>query len=174
MILTCNELPEVPSDDGGTWRRIRVIEFKSKFCENPTKPNEFAMDLELTDKFERWAEPFMSMLIERHKHINPNSIPEPMEVRIATESYKNNNDLIGQFINDKITIDKEAQEDRIGIQSLYNEFRVWSITNVPKHKKRPDRNQIKAYFEKLLGQYPADGKGWKGLKYKTEDKEDDE
>ena len=88
MILTCNELPEVPSDDGGTWRRIRVIEFLSKFCENPTKANEFSMDLELSDKFDRWAETFMSMLIERHKHINPNCIHEPMEVRIATESYK--------------------------------------------------------------------------------------
>ncbi len=37
MILTCNELPEVPSDDGGTWRRIRVIEFLSKFCEKSKK-----------------------------------------------------------------------------------------------------------------------------------------
>ena len=63
MILTCNELPEVPSDDGGTWRRIRVIEFTSKFCENPVKPNEFAMDLELSDKFDRWAESFISMFI---------------------------------------------------------------------------------------------------------------
>lgn len=168
MILTCNELPEVPSDDGGTWRRIRVVEFKSKFCENPTKPNEFAMDLELTDKFDRWAEPFLSMLIERHKHINPNAIPEPMEVRIATESYKNNNDLIGQFINDKIELDGNAPDDRIGIQSLYNEFRIWSIVNIPKHKKRPDRNQIKAYFEKSFGQYPIDGKGWKCMRFKTD------
>ena len=169
MILTCNELPEVPSDDGGTWRRIRVVEFKSKFCENPTKPNEFAMDLELTDKFERWAEPFISMLIERHKHINPNAIHEPMEVRIATESYKNNNDLIGQFINDKITIDNNKIDDRIGIQTLYNEFRIWSIVNIPKNKNRPDRNQIKAYFEKQYGQYPTDGKGWKGMKFNYDD-----
>jgi P4 family phage/plasmid primase-like protien len=166
MILTCNELPEVPSDDGGTWRRIRVIEFKSKFCENPTKPNEFPMDLELSDKFERWTEAFMSMLIERHKHINPNAIPEPMEVRIATESYKNNNDIIGQFINDRIVIDKNAVESRLGIQSIYNEFRVWSMENVPKNKKRPDRNQIRAYLEKMLGAYPIDNKGWKGISYK--------
>jgi P4 family phage/plasmid primase-like protien len=172
MILTCNELPEVPSDDGGTWRRIRVIEFTSKFCENPTKPNEFAMDLELTDKFDRWAEPFVSMLIERHKNINPNSIPEPMEVRIATESYKNNNDLIGQFINDRIIVDKNAANDRINITNLYNDFRVWAAENVPKNKKRPDRNQIKAYFEKMLGAYPIDNKGWKGLKYKDEDIDD--
>jgi P4 family phage/plasmid primase-like protien len=167
MILTCNELPEVPSDDGGTWRRIRVVEFTSRFCENPQKPNEFAMDLELSDKFDRWAEPFFSMLIERHKNISPNNIPEPMEVRIATESYKNNNDVIGQFINDRIIIDKDAPDERIGIANLYNDFRVWSHDNIPKNKaRRPDRNQIKAYFEKLLGAYPIDNKGWKGLKYK--------
>jgi len=174
MILTCNELPEVPSDDGGTWRRIRVVEFTSKFCENPKKPNEFEMDLELSDKFDRWTEPFISMLIERHKIINPNSIPEPMEVRIATESYKNNNDIIGQFILDRIVIDKEAQNERLGIANIYNDFRMWSGMNVPKSKKKPDRNQIKAYFEKLLGPYPIDNKGWKGLKYKVVEDDEEE
>jgi len=174
MILTCNELPEVPSDDGGTWRRIRVIEFTSKFCENPTKPNEFEMDLELSDKFERWTEPFVSMLIERHKYINPNSIPEPMEVRIATESYKNNNDVIGQFINDRLEIDREKIDERLGIANVYNDFRVWACENVPKNKKRPDRNQIKAYLEKMIGPYPTDNKGWKGIRIKFGNNDDDE
>lgn len=174
MILTCNELPEVPSDDGGTWRRIRVIEFTSKFVENPTKPREFSMDLELSDKFERWAETFMSLLIERHKGINPNAIPEPMEVRIATESYKNNNDIIGQFINDKIEIDKNSPDDRIGIANLYNEFRLWMCEFVPKNKKRPDRIQLKAYFEKMLGPYPLDNKGWRFIRYKQANNNEEE
>ena len=173
MILTCNELPEVPSDDGGTWRRIRVIEFTSKFCENPVKPNEFAMDLELTEKFDRWTEYFMSMLIERHKHIIPNAIHEPVEVRIATESYKNNNDVIGQYISEKLEIDKENITDKINITTIYNDFRVWSSDNVPKNKKRPDRNQLKAYIEKMIGPYPND-KGWKGIRIKINTDDDDE
>jgi len=172
MILTCNELPEVPSDDGGTWRRIRVVEFTSRFCENPQKSNEFAMDLELSDKFDRWAEPFLSMLIERHKGINPNSIAEPMEVRIATESYKNNNDVIGQFISEKIIIDNENTDNKIGIANLYNYFRHWCMDNVPKNKKRPDRNQLKAYFEKMLGAYPIDNKGWRGIQYKHDEEDE--
>ena len=36
--------PEVPSNDDGTWRRLRVISFDSKFTDNPTKPNEFKID----------------------------------------------------------------------------------------------------------------------------------
>lgn len=173
MILTCNELPEVPSDDGGTWRRIRVIEFLSKFCENPTKPNEFPMDLELSDKFDRWAETFMSMLIERHKNINPNNIHEPMEVRIATESYKNNNDIIGQYRTERLVFDKECNS-RLRINIIYNDFRVWCMGNVPKNKKIPDRNQLRAYFEKAIGAYPIDNKGWKGLKIKEDEEEEEE
>jgi P4 family phage/plasmid primase-like protien len=174
MILTCNELPEVPSDDGGTWRRIKVCNFSSRFCENPVvNKNEFHMDLELTDKFDKWKEVFISMMIERHKHINPSSIIEPSEVRIATESYKQNNDIIGQFINEKIIIDEEIREPRVTITKLYNDFRIWCSSNVIKGKKCPDRNQLKAYFEKLLG-VPYDNKGWRGISYKLEDNEDEE
>ena len=172
MILTCNELPEVPSDDGGTWRRIKVCNFSSRFCENPdTRKNEFHMDFELTDKFEKWKEIFISMMIERHKHINASSIHEPSEVRIATESYKQNNDVIGQFINEKILIDPDIKEPRLTITKLYNDFRIWCASNVIKSKKCPDRNQLKAYFEKLLDT-PYDNKGWKGIAYKLENDDD--
>ena len=173
MILTCNELPEVPSDDGGTWRRLKVCNFSSKFSENPNpnNANEFPMDLELSDKFDRWKEMFISMLIERHKTIQPNSIHEPMEVRVATESYKQNNDLIGQFISEKLEVNKELVDCRVLIGKIYNDFRLWTAVNVPKGKKCPDRNQIKAYFEKLLGEYPSDNKGWRGIRYKVDNSE---
>jgi P4 family phage/plasmid primase-like protien len=174
MILTCNELPEVPSDDGGTWRRIKVCNFSSRFCENPdARKNEFHMDFELTDKFEKWKEIFISMMIERHKHINASSIHEPSEVRIATESYKQNNDVIGQFISEKIIIDPDIKEPRLTITKLYNDFRIWCASNVIKSKKCPDRNQLKAYFEKLLS-VPYDNKGWRGIAYKLEDNEENE
>jgi hypothetical protein len=95
-----------------------------------------------------------------------------MEVRIATESYKNNNDVIGQFINERIEIVKDQPDERMNITNVFNEFRLWAVENLPKGKKRPDRNQIKAYLEKMLGAYPLDNKGWKGLKYKNDNDEE--
>jgi P4 family phage/plasmid primase-like protien len=167
MILACNELPEIPSQDGGVWRRLRVIEFSSKFCENPdpSKSNEFTMDLELSEKFERYAEYFITMLIERHKNINPNKINEPREVINATQKYKDNNDIIGQYVGDRIITDPDCKE-KIGITEIYNDFKMWGINNVSKGKKTPDRTQLRSYLEKIYGLYHKDG--WKGFKLKSE------
>ena len=53
-ILTCNKLPFIPSNDGGTWRRLRVLEFLSKFVDNPEAPNEFKIDTKLKEKIKEW------------------------------------------------------------------------------------------------------------------------
>lgn len=174
MAMTCNELPEVPSDDGGTWRRIRVIEHTSKFVENPNpnKSNEFLMDPELIDRFDRWADVFISMLIHHHSTIDPKNIHEPREVKNATEGYKKNNDLIGQFTSEKMVAD-ETSTERISINKSYQDFKVWAANAVPKGKKIPDRNQFRAYMEKQFGAYPSDGKGWRGIRYISADDNDD-
>ena len=167
MIMTCNELPEVPSDDGGTWRRIRVIEYKSKFTDSPdpNNPFEFPLDGELLDKFEKWADIFISMLIHHHGTMDFKKIHEPEEVRLATEGYKKNNDLIGQYINERLEKDEESK-DRVIVTKLYGDFRGWAFNIVPKGKL-PDRNQFRANVEKVFGVYPTNGKGWKGIVYKS-------
>jgi P4 family phage/plasmid primase-like protien len=166
MILACNELPEIPSQDGGVWRRLRVIEFTSRFCENPDpeKANEFMMDLELSEKFETYGEYFLTMLIERHKNINPNKLFEPREVINATSKYKDNNDVIGQYANERIIPDASSKE-KVGLQEVYNDFKMWAIENVSDKKKIPDRNQLRSYVEKHHGIYVASA-GWKGFKLK--------
>lgn len=175
MTMVCNDLPEVPSDDGGTWRRIRVVDFSSKFTDNPdpNNPKEFKMDTELADKFERWADMFISMIIENHKNTDLRNLYEPLDVRIATESYKKNNDMIGQYISENMVKDPLAT-DRVMLISAFTTFRVWTGQNIPKGKKIPDRNQFKTYMERTFGAYPSDGKGWKGIRYLLADTMSDE
>jgi P4 family phage/plasmid primase-like protien len=167
MAMTCNELPEVPSDDGGTWRRIRVIEHTSKFVEHPdpANPKEFLMDVEITEKFDRWADTFISMLISHHAAVDPKNISEPDSVKTSTNRYKQNNDLLGQFVSEKMVSD-DTSADRVTIAKVYNDFRMWvQGSGVKKDKKLPDRNQFRAYVEKQFGVYPSDGKGWRGIRY---------
>lgn len=176
MVMTCNELPEVPSDDGGTWRRLRVVEYTSKFCDNPSpsNPKEFPLDPDLLEKFDRWADMFISMIIEHHKTLDPKNMAEPMEVTVATHSYRQNNDVIGQYIGERFVKD-ETSTDRVPLNKTYMDFKAWAYQVVQKGKKMPDRTQFKAYMEGKFGAYPADGKGWRGIRYlqKSDDADSD-
>lgn len=122
MILTCNHLPHVPSDDGGTWRRIRVVEFKSKFCDSPdpNNPNEFPIDTELSQRFEDWKETFMGLLIEYYKRNVTHRIKEPEEVMQYTRNYQRTNDIIADFLDNRVVKDEEGF---LGIPDAFFEFR---------------------------------------------------
>jgi P4 family phage/plasmid primase-like protien len=166
MILTCNTLPNVPSDDGGTWRRIRVVEFTSKFCEspNPDNPNEFLIDKDLSEKFDAWKEMFMSMLIEHYKTYQTKGIVEPEEVLKCTRDYQKNNDNYLEFI------EKELEKHDTGVLT-YTEFlgafKLWCKEmnlQLPSAKPKEIKNSLKA----TLGECVKIGKsdGWRGWRFK--------
>jgi P4 family phage/plasmid primase-like protien len=166
MVLTCNHLPQVPPEDGGTWRRIRLIEFNSHFCEhpNPENPKEFLIDRDLPFKFEDWKETFMSMLIEYFKKYKEHGIYEPEEVLQCTKNYQRSNDTIGEFSD--AFVEKGSPDSFLYMDSLYDEYKEWhkneSVVGKVLRKK-----VIKEYFEKNLGksQQSRDGiLGWKGFK----------
>ena len=68
LAVCSNVLLEINSNDDGTWRRIRLCEFMSKFKENPVEndedePYQFKVDKKLEEKFDDWKVPFMSKLV---------------------------------------------------------------------------------------------------------------
>lgn len=167
MILTCNHLPLVPSDDGGTWRRIRVVRFESKFCESPdpNKPNEFPIDTSLSQKFDDWAEALMSLLIEYYKKTITEKIKEPEEVLECTREYQRRNDIIADFLDSAVVKD-DAGFLQLG--EAFNDFKSWL-----KDEGCTDRSMRKSdfqnYIEKVYGKASMVSKlkGWKGYKLKS-------
>ena len=136
--LTCNQLPAVPSNDDGTWRRLRVIQFGSKFTDNPTKTNEFMIDNTLKQKIEQWAPTFVSYLIHIYntEYKSKTYLAEPIEVMAFTNQYKMENDFYTEFITERITITNNST-DTIGKEDLWEEFKEWykktyDSKNVPK------------------------------------------
>lgn len=180
MLLTCNHLPRIPSDDGGTWRRIRLVEFTSKFVENPILPNEYPIDMELTDKMKDWSESFMAILMKYYKQyilgdtdkgIKP-GLQEPKEVLTCTNNYRMMNDIYCEFLNDNI---EENEKGLLKLEDAYSIFKVWhkdSYSNL----KCPSRRELKSYMEKKYGSYPGKGKkaGWKGIRLMSEDGDEDD
>jgi P4 family phage/plasmid primase-like protien len=128
LFLLCNQLPNVPSDDGGTWRRIRVVEFGSKFMTdpNPEKANEFPIDMELGSKIDGWKEHFMAMLINYYKQYIACILEEPDAVTKFTREYQRNNDHMADFVDSCIEKDAASPSSALLlVDDAFQEFKEW-------------------------------------------------
>ena len=148
MVLTCNHLPQVPPEDGGTWRRIRLVEFTSHFCEhpNPENENEFHIDKELAFKFDDWKESFMGLLIHYYKHYKEFGIHEPEDVLKCTKQYQRSNDVIGEFMDAFI---KKEKDSKLDLDDIYEEYKEWYKTeSIPGKILR--KKGLREYLDKHL------------------------
>ena len=136
FFLTCNYLPIIPSLDYGTWRRIVVIEFKSKFVRKPRPnvKNEFKINYDLKNKIHLWKESIASYLIHIYNtqyKKNNYVIKEPPEVLNKVRIYKSENDQVREFYKSNFREAKNDNSDSLLISELYSEFKEWLISNHP-------------------------------------------
>ena len=110
LFMMCNKLPPVTTMDRGTWRRIRVIEFVSKFVlpdhdeYKAKKPNVFLMDPMLDKKLRTWREPFLALLVHifETEYIPLGLNPVPAAVMKASNKYKDDFDTCARFISERV------------------------------------------------------------------------
>lgn len=164
MVLTCNHMPAVPPDDGGSWRRIRRVEFTSKFTDrpNPKNKNEFMIDRELSQKFELWRETFMAILLRYYKRYKVRGIVVPEIVMEYTNEYQRKNDVFADFCDNYV---KKDAEGTVMVNQLFQLFREYcNADNIRKNVKKGDFQES---LEKRFGVCFNGGRagmGWNGIK----------
>ena len=127
---------DVASNDEGTWRRLCVCEFKSKFCKkedfDDDRQHQFELDKKLGSKFATWSPVFISMLVEK-AYETDGLVNICDAVKASSSSYRNTQDYYSEFVADKV---KKCQGDKIKETSLYEVFKNWYQLhhgkNVPK------------------------------------------
>jgi phage/plasmid-associated DNA primase len=150
--LTCNQLPDVPANDDGTWRRLRVIDFSSKFTDNPTKPNEFKINTNLKQDIQNWATTFLSYMIHIYEtcYKNINYLKEPDEVMASTYRYKMENDFYTEYSTDRISY-TDNLKNTISREVLYADFKGWFKTNY-EGKPVPKKPEFEKNINKIIGE----------------------
>ena len=179
LFFNCNDKPEIGSTDEGTWRRIRVAPYVSKFCdygdarlENPTKyKNHFIKDYSIKTKFANWKEVFLNELIIRYKKLKENEfkIPLPSIVQNAIDDYKSGYNIYEGFKKDSLI--KTAGE-RLTIGDGFNSFKQY--TDQCNHKiGKITRNVFITEMTRVIGKLKGNNKYWKDWAV-IEDYEDDD
>ena len=165
LALLCNEMPEVPPYDNGTWRRMEVIEFKSRFCEKPKEENEFPIDKYLSEKLKHWKELFIALLLDKYYiDYQKHGIKVPMDVIKFTLEYQKQCDLYTDFITESLE-DTKDEKDMIDLTELYDEFKTW-YEETFSNTKYPSKVEFKKYLKKKYLK-KVTPKELKGFTFKT-------
>jgi len=158
-IIMANHFLEIRSRDHGTWRRVRVIEFKSLFTDNPVqddkdKPYQFLKVDNLDIKFDEWKLVFMAMLVEIA--FKTSGIVKVCNmVSASSNRYRQNQDFLSEFMAEKIVKNPTGS---IAKSELSEEFNSWYKQNYGSRV-----NKIKELYSCMDRQYGAYKDGWHGV-----------
>ena len=175
LFMMCNKLPPVTSMDRGTWRRIRVIEFVSKFVspEEPEyieyqqgRPNVFLKDPQLDRKLREWREAFLGLLVHIYEtqYISVGLQPVPESVMRASNKYKESFDMFARFRSERIrkpTTPEELMEARempVSSNQIKSCLSAWSKETGIKLSAQEVLNSLMLEFGE-----PIRGKEWPSI-----------
>lgn len=102
LFLACNELPEIKGEDTALWRRIRVIDFPSRFVDEPKDDNEYKIDRTLPSRMREdisWRQTFMRVLLDYYYR---DDIVEPDEVKLKTNEYRQENNDFYNWLEENL------------------------------------------------------------------------
>lgn len=141
IFMMCNRLPPINSMDNGTWRRIRVVPFESRFeeADHPDlmagKPNFYPRDNNLDEKLFTWREPFLSYLVHLYEHdYIPNGLqPEPPIIKQESERYKADHDAFAKFrserIRESLTKYPELTTEKVSVKEILKAYNRWIVAS---------------------------------------------
>ena len=182
LVCCTNRLFEINSNDKGTWRRIRQVDFKSEFIDssdykkreeqnlcNDAEYPIYLKDDTLEKKFPNWVQVFTALLIEIVNKTGGKVVDCPQVIE-ASERYQEKQDYYALFCKEKIR--KASSEDKIKKTDIRNQFQSWYQENY--QAKPPKSMDLYDQLDKRLGKYRK--KGWWGYKiiYDPTESEDEE
>lgn len=161
--LACNDKPKINTTDGGTWRRLVVINFTSKFVPVPVAKNEFPLDesIQFSVNSPEWATPFLAYMVHLLKEGKGlRKLPAPPKVLEYTSEYRNENDGIAKFMAEKVLpLEEGDQITQIDKTTLRRIFKQWKDENDQRTLQPVD---LEKRIEQQYGVYPRGG--WTNFK----------
>jgi len=129
MVLCCNKLPNIPANDGGTWRRLRVTPWETQFvdlCVQKLAEHQFYKDFKLEDQMKKWPQPFIWLLLNKYyPDYLENGLIEPEKVTKYTNKYKKDSDVYLEFLTEWTEEPTDENDDFEAINTLYRMFKFW-------------------------------------------------
>ncbi len=173
LAVCTNALFRIKSNDDGTWRRMKLVDFLAKFIsEGETHTDDtkyvFPKDKGLKEKLPKWALVFIAMLVKRACETD-GEVKDCEEVVSASNKYRQSQDCISGFIADKIVKDENGS---IGKKMLNDVFKEWFQMNYG-NRQPPRLSDIEEIMIKRFGNKNTKTNKWMGIKFSDDEPTND-
>ncbi len=176
MFLLCNKRPPIHSMDRGTWRRIRVIPFESKFVDpvieeiDPAK-NIFPIDRDLDKKIMEWREALLSYLVYIYdkKYLKDGLGPIPDIVKLESDKYREAFDSFAKFKGSRIRL---CAGEKVALKDLCRGYKTW-MEEFGNGQKFLSASELEGRFVEEYGE-PRDKKTFNNIRLFYTDEEVEE
>ena len=177
LVVCTNTLFDIKSNDDGTWRRIRVCDFMSKFVDGPYDdldkfprenfPYQYHIDRKIEEKFAEWAPIFMSLLVDIGFKTG-GRVNDCKQVMAVSDRYRESQDYLTEFAKEKI---QKTTGKTIKKTEILEEFKNWYIMHYGR-VSLPNGREITEFMDKTYGKCNR-GK-WHNVEIMYEDIDDDD
>jgi len=165
LVVCSNEFMEIRSNDHGTWRRVRVVDFESLFTEtprtdDPSKPYQFLLDKKLKERFVEWAPVFAAMLVQRAYETKGN-VTDCAKVLSSSLQYRERENYISEFLQESVEA-STVPGAAVTKTRLRTEFREWFHQTQGGNYKSKLFNDVLAEMERRYGKMVEGGTEFRG------------
>jgi len=165
LVVATNCFPGMSATDDGTWRRVRAVEYKSKFTHKPFEdpqfpvedyPHQFKIDTKIDEKFELWAPIMFSMLVDI-AYITQGKVKDCAAVMKKSNEYRKEQDILLDFAT--CCIQTSVSGERLKFSIIQDSFKNWYSTNHG-NTRPPPVQELKTYLGKKYGK---GNDGWNNI-----------
>jgi putative DNA primase/helicase len=121
VFMAVNHKPTVRDDSEGFWRRVRLIPFTQSFMGANA-------DSQLEDKLLSESEAILAWCVKASRAYiaraqkHGTGLTTPQAVMVATQAYRNENDILGLFLDEKCTKGINASAKSSALYEAYRQF----------------------------------------------------
>jgi P4 family phage/plasmid primase-like protien len=131
LILLCNDLPLMDSNDSGTWRRARIIEYPVTFMDKPRPGNRYEKKINenLKTTIQECKEECMLYFLEIFKRFKILDRLRPTKkVNRMVDAHKKRSNTVAQFLVENT---EESVGHGILLVDFYQKYLQWMRSEMP-------------------------------------------
>ncbi len=120
LLILGNHKPVIRGNDYGIWRRVRLVPFRRIFSPEERDPH-------LLDKLKLESPHIVAWMVQGCMEWQRRGLADmPAAVRGATEDYKRDQDIIGEWLAECCTLAPSVETTS---SDLYGDYRKWALDN---------------------------------------------